>query len=156
MKDLPEPGSEPDAIGSVSSPKRYTPTSTFRLVAILFLLAGVWLAGEMLRQQTRLSVLLFVVPAGIALWLLIGALSWLEYDGQNLHYHRPIFSTLTIPVRDIVRVEMGGRRTKALILEYRLPAEEADPASPTRFLNLIPLRDQDSLLSLLQAQIQQS
>lgn len=130
--------------------KRYTPTPLFRLAAVVLVLGVALLALEAWR---RLDPLLLVFVAGtavVAFFMLLGALAYAECDGKTLIYRTPLRGTYRIDRDQIERVEMGGRRWRALIIGYHPRETDGRIASErVRFLNLAPLQGQAELYELL-------
>ncbi len=136
------------------SPTRYTPKTLFRIYPILYAAATVWLARE---AWARHSTLWFIVLLGVAfitVRLVLGAFAWAEFDGETLVYYTPLHAEHRVNVAQLASAEMGGRRNEALIVSY-YPRQENGliTVERRRFINMVPLNNQDDLLERLQARM---
>ncbi len=136
-----------------TSPQVYKPKPLFYLYTLLFLLATLWLVSEAWRRQAWVWWLMAVGVGFIALRMTLGAFARAEFDGETFVYRTPGRGAHRVTRRQLARVEMGGRRHEALIIEYYpLDDQGLVDTAHTRFINCVPLEDQAALMErLLQA-----
>ena len=130
--------------------KRYHSQRIFRIYPFLFLLATIWLGSETWKQRSIIWLIMFVGVGFITIRLILGAWAWAEFDGRVFVYHTPLRRQHRVHVRQLARVEMGGRRNKALIIGYH-PYASADIIDPhsVKYINCVPLEDQEELYERL-------
>jgi hypothetical protein len=135
------------------TPRLYHPTPIFRGAALFLLLSSVYLATEVWRTGDPFVVLFFVVVLVAALGTSITALASASFDGETLIYRLPLRPERRISRAQIIGIEVVGRRTKALLINYH-PRNEQGEIDFTRdvYLNLAPLQDQMDLLARLQGE----
>lgn len=130
--------------------KRYSPTPIFRLATGLLAICAILLGSEAWRESDWLLAI-FALGAGlVSFFMILGSLARAEFDGHSLTYRTPLRGSHQIDRSQIVCVEMGGRRFRALVIGYHPRAANGLIATTqTRYVNLAPLEDQDELLELL-------
>ncbi len=138
---------------SSNQPRRYTPKTIFRMYAIPFFLATIWLGSEAWKRQSIVWFIMFVGVGFITIRLILGVFAWAEFDGETFEYHTPLRRSHRVHRSQLELVEMGGRRNEALIIGYH-PRREDGQLDLDReiFINCVPLEDQGQLYDdLLQA-----
>jgi len=130
--------------------RRYTPTAFFRLAAVAFVFATGLLASEVVRRP---NPLLYVFAGGMAVvtvFLVLGAFARADFDGDTLVYRVPLRRVHRFDRSQIDHIEIGGRRTRALIIGYH-PCDANGRIDVERvvFVNLVPLEEQIDLYEQL-------
>lgn len=130
--------------------KRYSPTAFYRFGAAAFVFATGLLASEVVRRPNSL---LYVFAGGMAIvtfFLVLGAFARADFDGATLVYRVPLRKVHRFDRSQIDHIEIGGRRTRALIIGYH-PRDAAGRINVERtvFVNLVPLEDQIDLYEQL-------
>ncbi len=116
----------------------------------MLVLGVVLLALEARRRPDPLLLVFVAGTAFVALFMLLGAFARAEFDGKTLVYRTPLRGTHRIDRDQIERVELGGRRFRAIIIGYHpRDADGRIAAERVRFLNLAPLQEQGELYDLL-------
>lgn len=130
--------------------KRYSPTPIFRLATALLVLGAILLGSEAWRKSDPLLAVFVFGLAVVAFFMILGSLAVAEFDGQALTYRTPLRPSRRIERGQIAHVEMGGRRFRALVIGYHPSAANGlILAGQTKYINLVPLQDQDELFELL-------
>ena len=89
-------------------PSIYATTPLFRLGAVLFVLAALWLGSEVYRRpQTALGVF-FAGVLIVSLGMALSAFARAEFDGHTLTYRLPLRPTRRIDRSQIEGVEVSG------------------------------------------------
>ena len=130
--------------------KRYTPTAFFRLAAVAFVFATGLLVSEVVRRP---NTLLYIFAGGMAVvtvFLVLGAFARADFDGTTLVYRVPLRKVHRFERGQIDHIEIGGRRTRALIIGYHpRSADGRIEVERVVFVNLVPLDDQIDLYEQL-------
>lgn len=130
--------------------KRYSPTAFYRFGAVAFVFATGLLASEVLRKP---NTLLYIFAGGVAIvtvFLVLGAFARADFDGATLVYRVPLRKVHRIERDQIDHIEIGGRRTRALIIGYHSrDASGRIGADRVVFVNMVPLNDQIDLYEQL-------
>lgn len=133
------------------SPHVYHPTLIFRGAALFLLISSVYLATEVWRTGDPFVVLFFVVVLVAGLGMSVGALASASFDGETLVYRLPFRPERTISRAQIISIEVVGRRTHALLINYHPRNEQGEiDLSRDAYLNMTPLQDQMDLWARLQ------
>lgn len=131
-------------------PRRYKPKTIFRLYAIPFFLATIWLGSETWQRQSVVWLIMFIGVGFITLRLILGAFAWAEFDGETFLYHTPFRRSHRVHRGQLALVEMGGRRNEALIIGYHPRREDGQiDLERTIYINCVPLEDQGELYDAL-------
>ena len=131
-------------------PARYKPRPLFRMGALLLAAGGIYLGSDVWQDPQLISAILFAGVALIAFWMGLHAFAVASFDGEALTYRVPLRGTKRIDVAQIDSISIEGRRTRALVILYhtRTAAGTID-GKTLRFLNLVPLENQDELFDCL-------
>lgn len=129
----------------------YQPTLTFRAAAFFLLISSIYLATEVWRTGDPFIILFFVVVLVAGLGMSLGALASATFDGETFVYRIPLRPERRITRDQIINIEVVGRRTHALLINYH-PRDEQGKIDFSReaYLNLTPLQNQRDLLERLQ------
>lgn len=132
-------------------PQIYTPTALFRVTALFFVAATVWLGREMWLQPQAFLGVLFAGVAIVTVTLALNAFARAAFDGESLTYTVPLRPDRILDRAQIDHVELGGRRTQALIILYH-PHDAAGliDGDILKSINLPPLDGQLELLDWLE------
>ncbi len=128
----------------------YTPTSMFRLAALLFAVASIWLGIEVWKQSNVINVIVFIGLTVIALGMVDGSFAKAVVDGDSLIYRVPLRPTVSIHRNQIIGVTLEGRWTKALVIGFHPRAKDGRiELERAAYVNFVPLEHQDDLLERL-------
>lgn len=132
-----------------SPAKHYSPALTFRLAAGLFAALTTWLIWRVWQQPDVLAAIMCAGAIVITAGMIVGSLAHAIFQNDVLTYRVPFRPWRRIAKNRIVRVELAGRWSRGLVIEYR-PEPSTDLGQRhTLFANLTPLTRQDELLALL-------
>ena len=136
--------------GKDSQVRQYRPAHFYRIATGVLVLGVIWFANENLKQPTTLGIVAVVGLVIIAIPMVLSSLARASYDGRTLIYKAVLRAEHHIDQGQIEHVELGGRRTKALIIGYH-PREKDGriDINKLKFVNMVPLQDQEQLLEAL-------
>lgn len=135
--------------------KRYSPTPIFRLATGLLILGAFLLGIEAWRKSDGLLFVFALGIAVVAVFMTLGSFASAEFDGRTLTYRTPLRGVHRIDRGQIDRVEMGGRRFRALVVGYHpRTANGRIETERVRYVNLVPLEDQMELYELLGGELE--
>lgn len=130
--------------------KRYAPTPIFRLASVLLALGAVLLGIDAWRRSDPFLAIFAIGAAVVAVFMIPASFARAEFDGRTLTYHTPLRGSHQIDRGQIERVELGGRRFRALIIGYHPRAANGHiETGQLKYINLPPLEDQLELYELL-------
>lgn len=137
-------------MNSSSSAQHFHPPLFFRATALFLLVASVYLAGEARRTGDTFVVLFFVVVLVSAVAMSLGSLAQATWEDDVLSYRLPLRPLRRLHRKQIIDVEVVGRRTRALLIRYH-PLDERGriDSGQEAFLNMTPLQDQMILRDLI-------
>jgi hypothetical protein len=130
--------------------KHYPPTPIFRLATVLLVLGAILLGRQAWHTSDRLLAIFAVGVAVVAFFMILGSLAVADFDGHTLSYRTPLRGSRRLDREQIARVEMGGRRFRALVIGYHpRGANGLIQVEQMQYINLAPLQGQEELLELL-------
>lgn len=130
--------------------KRYSPTLIFRLAAVALAIGALLLGNDAWRRSDPLLAVFAIGAAIVAVFMILASLARAEFDGRTLTYRTPLRASHQIDRGQIARVELGGRRFRALVIGYHpRSANGRIETEQLRYINLPPLQGQDELFEML-------
>ncbi len=130
--------------------KRYSPTPIFRLATVVLAVGALLLASDAWRRSDPLLAIFAIGVAIVAVFMILASLARAEFDGRTLTYRTPLRPSHQIDRGQIARVELGGRRFRALVIGYHpRSANGRIETGQLKYINMPPLQDQVELLELL-------